>query len=88
MKLRQSGTETKAYDRRTAGDWTGTPRRRFPKNVGRFAAGLGGTLDVPFTRPRERAAVIEHADDYPLSARLIPFLEDEAQPKASAQDAA
>jgi nitrate/nitrite transport system ATP-binding protein len=52
------------------------------------SARLGGTLDVPFVRPRERAAVIEHPDYYPLRERLIQFLEDEAQPKAPARDAA
>jgi nitrate/nitrite transport system ATP-binding protein len=52
------------------------------------SARLGGTLDVPFARPRERAAVIEHPDYYPLRERLIQFLEDEAQPKAPARDAA
>jgi ABC-type nitrate/sulfonate/bicarbonate transport system ATPase subunit len=54
-------------------------------------ARLGGTLDVPFERPRERAAVIEHPDYYPLRERLIQFLEGEAHPKGQtvqSQDAA
>jgi nitrate/nitrite transport system ATP-binding protein len=43
------------------------------------AARLGGILDVPFARPRDRAAVLEHPDYYPLRERLITFLEDHAQ---------
>src|SRR4029079_13622470 len=42
------------------------------------AARLGGVLDAPFTRPRQRAAVLEHPDYYPLRDRLISFLEDHA----------
>jgi nitrate ABC transporter ATP-binding subunit len=52
------------------------------------AARLGGTLDVPFERPRDRTAVIEHPDYYPLRERLIQFLEGEAHPKGLTQDAA
>jgi nitrate/nitrite transport system ATP-binding protein len=55
------------------------------------AARLGGLLEIPFPRPRDRAAVIEHRDYYPLRERLIQFLEDEAhprQPSADARDAA
>jgi nitrate ABC transporter ATP-binding subunit len=52
------------------------------------AARLGGTLEVPFARPRDRASVIEHPDYYPLRERLIQFLEDEAHAKVPAQDAA
>jgi nitrate ABC transporter ATP-binding subunit len=51
-------------------------------------ARLGGTMDVPFERPRDRAAVIEHPDYYPLRERLIQFLEGEAHPKGLTQDAA
>jgi ABC-type nitrate/sulfonate/bicarbonate transport system ATPase subunit len=54
-------------------------------------ARLGGILEVPFSRPRERAAVIEHPDYYELRERLIQFLEDEAhprQPSDAARDAA
>ncbi|HET6151164.1 MAG TPA: ABC transporter ATP-binding protein [Polyangia bacterium] len=43
------------------------------------AARLGGVLDIPFPRPRQRAAVLEHPDYYPLRDRLIGFLEDHAQ---------
>jgi nitrate ABC transporter ATP-binding subunit len=45
------------------------------------AARLGGVLEVPFPRPRDRAAVIEHRDYYPLRERLIQFLEGEAHPR-------
>jgi nitrate/nitrite transport system ATP-binding protein len=52
------------------------------------AARLGGILEVPFARPRDRTRVIEHPDYYPLRERLIQFLEDEAHPRAVALDAA
>jgi len=39
------------------------------------AARLGGTLQVPFPRPRERTAVLAHADYYSLREELIGFLE-------------
>jgi nitrate/nitrite transport system ATP-binding protein len=42
------------------------------------AARLGGILEVPFPRPRDRAAVLEHPEYYPLRERLITFLEDHA----------
>jgi nitrate ABC transporter ATP-binding subunit len=53
-------------------------------------ARLGGVLEVPFSRPRDRAAVIEHPDYYALRERLIQFLEDEAHPReaSAARDAA
>jgi hypothetical protein len=38
------------------------------------AAHLGGILRVPFPRPRERHAVLEHADYYALREELIGFL--------------
>jgi nitrate/nitrite transport system ATP-binding protein len=38
------------------------------------AARLGGILRVPFPRPRERHAVLEHADYYALREELIGFL--------------
>jgi nitrate ABC transporter ATP-binding subunit len=38
------------------------------------AARLGGLLRVPFPRPRERHAVLEHADYYALREELIGFL--------------
>jgi nitrate ABC transporter ATP-binding subunit len=43
------------------------------------AARLGGILEVPFARPRERTAVIEHRDYYALRERLIGFLEGQTQ---------
>ena len=39
------------------------------------AARVGGILDVPFPRPRDRAAVLEHPDYYRLREQLIGFLE-------------
>ena len=39
------------------------------------AAKLGGIVEVPFRRPRDRAAVIEHPEYYLLRERLIGFLE-------------
>lgn len=39
------------------------------------AAEVGEILDVSFPRPRERKAVMEHPDYYPLRERLIEFLE-------------
>jgi nitrate/nitrite transport system ATP-binding protein len=39
------------------------------------AAKLGGIVEVPFPRPRNRAAVIEHPEYYALRERLIGFLE-------------
>ena len=38
------------------------------------AARLGGILDVPFPRPRDRGAVLEHPDYYALREELIGFL--------------
>ena len=38
------------------------------------AARLGGTLSVPFVRPRERHAVLAHPDYYALREELIGFL--------------
>ena len=48
------------------------------------AARVGGILDVPFPRPRDRAAVLEHPDYYPLREQLLLFLE--AQDRRSAPD--
>jgi nitrate ABC transporter ATP-binding subunit len=50
-------------------------------------ARLGGVLEVPFARPRDRTQVIEHPDYYPLRERLIQFLEDEAHPRQPSADA-
>jgi nitrate ABC transporter ATP-binding subunit len=38
-------------------------------------ARLGRIVDVPFERPRERSAVLEHPDYYSLREELIAFLE-------------
>jgi nitrate ABC transporter ATP-binding subunit len=43
-------------------------------------ARLGGILDMPFARPRDRAQVMEHPDYYPLRERIITFLEEQAHP--------
>ena len=48
------------------------------------AARLGGILEVPFARPRERTAVIEHPDYYALRERLIGFLEGQTQMELAA----
>ena len=48
------------------------------------AARLGDVLEVPFPRPRDRTAVIEHPDYYTYRERLISFLEDQAHSKAAA----
>jgi nitrate/nitrite transport system ATP-binding protein len=47
------------------------------------AARLGGILEVPFPRPRTRAAVLEHPDYYILREKLIGFLEEHAVSKAA-----
>jgi nitrate ABC transporter ATP-binding subunit len=47
------------------------------------AARLGGIVEVPFPRPRDRAAVLEHPDYYTLREQLITFLEDQAHPQAA-----
>ncbi len=39
------------------------------------AAEVGDIIEVHFPRPRERQAVLEHPDYYPLRERLIEFLE-------------
>jgi nitrate ABC transporter ATP-binding subunit len=41
-------------------------------------AKVGKLLDIPFERPRNRAAVLEHPEYYNLRADLVTFLEDEA----------
>src|SRR6266550_2582641 len=45
------------------------------------AAEVGEILDVTFPRPRERKAVLEHADYYRLREHLITFLEERAYRK-------
>ena len=48
------------------------------------AARLGGVMDVPFARPRDRATVLEHPDYYTHRERLITFLEDQTHSKVAA----
>jgi nitrate ABC transporter ATP-binding subunit len=43
------------------------------------AATVGKIMDVPFPRPRERAAVLEHADYYRCHQQVIDFLESHAR---------
>jgi nitrate ABC transporter ATP-binding subunit len=52
-------------------------------------ARIGEIVDVPFPRPRERSAVLEHSDYYRLRERLLEFLEEQdARPEAEvAQEA-
>jgi nitrate ABC transporter ATP-binding subunit len=46
-------------------------------------ARVGEILEVPFPRPRERTAVLEHSDYYRLRERLLEFLEEQdARPEA------
>jgi nitrate ABC transporter ATP-binding subunit len=42
------------------------------------SARLGGTLEVPFPRPRDRQEILARADYYVLREQLISFLEDQA----------
>jgi len=44
----------------------------------------GEILSVPFTRPRERTAVLEHSQYYELHGRVIDFLENQAGQSAPA----
>jgi nitrate ABC transporter ATP-binding subunit len=44
-------------------------------------ARVGEILQVPFERPRDRSAVMEHPQYYPLRERLIGFLESEGAKK-------
>lgn len=48
------------------------------------AARVGDILPVPFPRPRERTAVLEHLQYYELHARVIDFLERQAGQSAPA----
>jgi len=43
------------------------------------AATVGQILDVPFPRPRDRAAVLEHPDYYRCHQQVIDFLENHAR---------
>jgi len=49
------------------------------------AARVGETLSVPFPRPRERTAVLEHAQFYEYRCRIIDFLENNAQSASGAR---
>jgi nitrate ABC transporter ATP-binding subunit len=40
-------------------------------------ARVGEIVEIPFPRPRERAAVLEHPDYYRLRERLLEFLEEQ-----------
>ena len=42
-------------------------------------AGVGEMLQVPFPRPRRRAAVLEHPEYYACRRRVIDFLDHHAQ---------
>jgi ABC-type nitrate/sulfonate/bicarbonate transport system ATPase subunit len=52
------------------------------------AARLGGTLAVPFSRPRDRPAVLAHPDYYALREEMIGFLAAQAQRSPEEQEAA
>lgn len=43
------------------------------------AATVGEIFSVPFPRPRERAAVLEHAEYYTCRQHVIDFLENHAR---------
>jgi nitrate/nitrite transport system ATP-binding protein len=47
-------------------------------------AEVGETVEVPFPRPRERKAVLEHPEYYKLREQLITFLEERAHRKSGA----
>jgi nitrate/nitrite transport system ATP-binding protein len=53
------------------------------------AATIGEIVDVPFARPRNRTAVLNHPEYYPLRERLIEFLEDQAHhpPEVKSEEA-
>jgi ABC-type nitrate/sulfonate/bicarbonate transport system ATPase subunit len=48
------------------------------------SARVGEILSVPFPRPRERTAVLEHSQYYELHGRVIDFLENQAGQSAPA----
>jgi nitrate/nitrite transport system ATP-binding protein len=52
------------------------------------AARLGGVLDVPFARPRDRQDVLEHPMYYELREQLIGFLEDQSHAHAPRREEA
>src|SRR5947199_10847785 len=47
-------------------------------------AEVGDVLSVPFTRPRNRQAVMEHQEYYRLREHLISFIENHGTKKAKA----
>src|SRR5216684_1700556 len=49
-------------------------------------AEVGDILQVTFPRPRERKAVLEHPDYYPLREHLITFLEEHAHRRGANSD--
>jgi len=51
-------------------------------------ARVGEILSVPFERPRDRAAVMEHPEYYALRERLIGFLEDQGHQRKPEKEAA
>jgi hypothetical protein len=51
------------------------------------AARIGDILEVPFARPRDRHAVLEHPDYDRLRQHLISFLEDHAHPPKPTEEA-
>lgn len=50
------------------------------------AATIGEIVNVPFARPRNRTAVLNHPEYYPLRERLIEFLEDQAHHPAEPKE--
>jgi nitrate ABC transporter ATP-binding subunit len=50
------------------------------------AARVGDILEVPFPRPRERKAVMEHPDYYGFREHLITFLEEHAHKDETTED--
>jgi nitrate/nitrite transport system ATP-binding protein len=48
------------------------------------AARLGGVMEVPFARPRDRASVLEHPDYYAYREQLIAFLESQTHARSAA----
>ena len=51
------------------------------------AARVGDVLDVPFPRPRDRTAVLEHPEYYRLREHLIGFLENQSHATSVPDDA-
>jgi ABC-type nitrate/sulfonate/bicarbonate transport system ATPase subunit len=48
------------------------------------SARVGETLSVPFPRPRDRMAVLEHPRYYEFHGRVIDFLENQPGPSTPA----